>query len=87
LYPVAGAGIGRRTDARQPAEIPPLEVAEAPGITAQIAEALETAHEKGVMHRDLKPGTSRLHMLSLRPVRHRCILDIAQSGDCGLTVA
>jgi serine/threonine protein kinase len=43
------------------AEIAPLEVAQATGIPAQIAEALETAHEKGVMHRDLKPGTSRLH--------------------------
>jgi non-specific serine/threonine protein kinase len=34
--------------------LPPVE--EALGICAQIAEALEVAHEQGVIHRDLKPG-------------------------------
>jgi hypothetical protein len=38
----------------------PLEVAEALGIAAQIAEALEEAHEKGVVHRDLKPGNVKI---------------------------
>src|ERR1043166_7318257 len=34
----------------------PLSVNEAMAFAEQIAEALETAHERGILHRDLKPA-------------------------------
>ena len=38
----------------------PLPVDEAIEVARQIAEALEEAHERGVVHRDLKPANVKL---------------------------
>jgi len=38
----------------------PLPVEEALDVCKQIAEALEAAHEKGIIHRDLQPGNVKL---------------------------
>jgi eukaryotic-like serine/threonine-protein kinase len=38
----------------------PIPLKDALGIATQITEALEAAHEKGVVHRDLKPANIKL---------------------------
>jgi serine/threonine-protein kinase len=38
----------------------PMDVAEALSLFRQVAEALETAHESGVVHRDLKPANVKV---------------------------
>src|SRR6185436_9224869 len=47
-------------DLAQRLERGPLPVDEALDVARQIAEALEEAHERGVVHRDLKPGNVKV---------------------------
>jgi len=52
-------GSPTRTPARWGGD-PPMPIDESLAIAKQIAEALEAAHEHGVMHRDLKPANIKI---------------------------
>jgi Tol biopolymer transport system component/predicted Ser/Thr protein kinase len=58
----------------------PLSLDEAAGIARQIADGLDYAHEKGVVHRDLKPGN-----VKIRPDGVVKVLDfgLAKTGGPG----
>jgi tetratricopeptide (TPR) repeat protein/predicted Ser/Thr protein kinase len=48
------------TSLRERIEAGPLQVEEAVRIATQVAEGLEHAHERGIIHRDIKPGNIML---------------------------
>jgi serine/threonine protein kinase len=59
-----------------------LSLAEAAGIARQIADALEYAHEKSVIHRDIKPGN-----IKIRPDGVVKVLDFGLAKAGGTPVA
>src|SRR5580765_206299 len=75
----------------------PIPIAEALGISYQIADAVEAAHERGIAHRDLKPANVKITadgMVKVRDFGSAKALDLSTAGggpdaptESGLTEA
>ncbi len=63
----------------------PVPVAPAATIAAQLAWALEDAHDAGIVHRDLKPSNVLLRNISTDVFAYLCDFGIAQDRSPGLT--
>ena len=61
----------------------PVPLEEALAIAKQIAEAVEAAHEKGIMHRDLKPGNIKLRPDGAVKVLDFGLAKVTESSDAG----
>jgi non-specific serine/threonine protein kinase len=66
-----------------------LGLEEAMQVCAQVAEALEVAHERGVIHRDLKPGNVMIGPRGLVKVLDfglaRSVKDVPTEADAGMS--
>ena len=58
----------------------PLKIPEALDIAQQIAKGLEAAHEKGVVHRDIKPGNILVTLLIFTFVRGAASMKLASNA-------
>ena len=57
----------------------PLKIPETLDIAQQIAKGLEAAHEKGVVHRDIKPGNILVTLLIFTFVRGAASMKLASN--------